>query len=244
MVGGKFRREMLKKAEENDSRLILALDVLRGPAEATALSREIAGLLSEVSDYLSAVKVGYPLVLETGIGILREIRSGSGLPVIADFKIADVPHISRKISHLAYDAGADAVIVHAFVGRDSMEAVVEVAEEKGDRGVIVVPNMSHPGAEAFIEPASERMAKLAVDIGATGVIGPATRPDEVRKLRSWVGERLLILTPGVGAQGAMPGEAIKNGADFEIVGRAIYESEEPGKVAKRMRDAINEGCKT
>jgi orotidine-5'-phosphate decarboxylase len=231
LIGLRFKREILEKSEENNSKLILALDV---PGE------RVLKLLDEASGYLAAVKIGYPVVLEAGLEIISKIKRASGLPIIADFKIADIPHTNQLIARCAYDAGSDAVIAHAFVGRDSLEAIIKVAEEKGDKGVIVVPNMSHPGASMFIGSVSERMAKLAVDVGATGVIGPATKPGEITVLRSWVGGELLILSPGVGAQEAQPGDAIKSDADFEIVGRAICTAESPVKMARAIRDQINE----
>jgi orotidine-5'-phosphate decarboxylase len=49
----------------------------------------------------------------------------------------------------------------------------------------------------------------------------------------------LILTPGVGAQGGKPGEAVAHGADFEIVGRAIYQSSDPKRSVERVRREIN-----
>lgn len=239
MVGEKFRELIRAKSEKDDSRVILALDVTDEQTNAESTSGWAIDLVKETAGYLAAVKIGYPLVLTTGLGIVREVKEGCDLPVIADFKVADVPHTDQQIARRAYGAGADALIAHAFVGRDCLEAIVKVAEGD-DRGVIVLPNMSHPGAEAFIKPVSESMAKLAVEVGATGIIGPATRPEEVAALRSWVGDELLILTPGVGAQGAQPGDAIKNGADFEIVGRAIYTADAPGDAAKTVRDRINE----
>jgi orotidine-5'-phosphate decarboxylase len=42
------------------------------------------------------------------------------------------------------------------------------------------------------------------------------------------------LTPGIGAQGGKVRDAIKAGADYVIVGRSIYESENPREVARRL----------
>jgi len=42
---------------------------------------------------------------------------------------------------------------------------------------------------------------------------------------------MLIISPGVGAQGAPFGSAIRAGADYEIVGRAIYASQDPAAAA-------------
>jgi orotidine-5'-phosphate decarboxylase len=94
----------------------------------------------------------------------------------------------------------------------------------------MVAEMSHPGAEEFFHGGvAERIAKLAVRLGADGIIAPATRPDRVRLLREIVGKR-KIYSPGVGAQG---GDAalVANLVDGIIVGRQIYQSSDPASAA-------------
>ena len=103
--------------------------------------------------------------------------------------------------------------------------------------------MSHPGAAQFIRPIAERLAKLAQKYNVSGVIAPATRPFEVTQMREWIGEDILILCPGVGKQGGQTGDAIKAGADFEIVGRSIYGAEDPAKAVRRYREATWEASR-
>ena len=75
--------------------LILALDVL---------SRDKALELTEqLVDHFDAIKVGYPLILHAGLGIVEEISSIS--PVIADLKIADTPNTNRLICEAVLGAG-------------------------------------------------------------------------------------------------------------------------------------------
>jgi orotidine-5'-phosphate decarboxylase len=45
---------------------------------------------------------------------------------------------------------------------------------------------------------------------------------------------MLILSPGVGAQGGSAAEALRHGADFVIVGRSIYEDPDPRAAALRI----------
>jgi orotidine-5'-phosphate decarboxylase len=77
------------------------------------------------------------------------------------------------------------------------------------------------------------MARMAASAGAAGIIAPATRPERVRALKGLIGG-LLILSPGVGAQGGKASDAIRAGADAIIVGRNIYESPEPGRAAQEL----------
>jgi orotidine-5'-phosphate decarboxylase len=207
---------------KRDTRLILALDVT---------SRERALSLAEkLRDYFDAIKIGYPLILSAGLGIVREISAT--LPVIADLKVADIPNTNRLICDAVLGAGASGVIAQAFPGKDSLLACARsAAAHKAD--LFVVTEMSHPGAELFMAPLAESMARLAVVAGAAGVVAPATRPEKIRLIRSVIGEGIII-SPGVGAQGGSARAALQAGADYLIVGRSIYEAEDPAASAKEL----------
>jgi len=71
------------------------------------------------------------------------------------------------------------------------------------------------------------------------VIAPATRPERIKFIRGLVGE-LKILTPGVGAQGGSAAQAIEAGADYVIVGRSIYQAENPRDVAEQIAAEISD----
>lgn len=87
-------------------------------------------------------------------------------------------------------------------------------------------------------PLAERMARLAADVGATGVVAPATRPERIRAIRSIIGERIII-SPGVGAQGGSAGSALEAGVDYLIVGRSIYEARVPDVSARKLFDLLS-----
>lgn len=212
---------------KRDTRLILALDVT---------SEERALFLAEkLSRYFDAIKIGYPLILAEGLGIIKEITSFA--PVIADLKVADIPNTNRLICEAAFKAGANGVIAQAFPGRDSLLACAKSASDHG-ADLYVVTEMSHPGAELFMAPLAEKMAMLAAEVGAAGVVAPATRPDRISLIRSIIGERTII-SPGVGAQGGSPAAAIDAGADYLIVGRSIYQSEDPEGSAKKLLASLD-----
>ena len=206
-----------------DKRLILALDV-------TERERAMQ-VMDAVAPHVDAVKVNWPLVLAAGPAMITDLSKR--LPVICDFKVADVPNTNRLITEQVFARGASGLVVHGFPGEDSLKACLDAA--KGD--VFVVAEMSHPGAARFNASIADEIARLAVKMGAAGIIAPATRPERVRALRQIVGDR-LILSPGVGAQGGSAGEAIAAGADFAIVGRAIYGDKDPGVAAERLEREI------
>ncbi len=213
-----------------NTHLILALDVT-DRAKAISISKDVA-------EYVDAIKIGYPLVLAAGIEIIDTLSKFT--PIIADFKVADIPNTNRLICARAFEAGAGAVIVHAFTGRDSLlECVKTGGEYNGD--IYVVTEMSHPGAVDFMQAKALELARLAVESGASGVVAPATRPERVKEIRSVVGE-LTIISPGVGAQGGSAEEAVRAGADYVIVGRSIYDSKNPAIEAEKIAKEI-EKCR-
>ena len=204
------------------TRLILALDVT---------SREQAlSLAGELKDYFDAIKIGYPLILSAGLGIVKEISAT--LPVIADLKMADIPNTNRLICEAVLGAGASGIIAQAFPGKDSLLACAKSAAAHG-ADLFVVTEMSHPGAELFMAPLAKKMARLAVEADAAGVVAPATRPERIKLIRSIIGERIII-SPGVGAQGGSAGAAMQAGANYLIVGRSIYAAENPVASAKKL----------
>jgi orotidine-5'-phosphate decarboxylase len=208
---------------ERKRRIILALDVTS--------RREAMRVVEAVREHVDAIKINWPLILAAGPDIISEMSKVK--PVICDLKIADIPNTNRLIVEQAVARGASAVICHGFVGDDSVKACVDAA--KGQ--VFVVTEMSHPGGKQFTAPVADRLAALAKSAGARGIVAPATRPERIAELRRIIGG-LEIISPGVGAQGGKASDAIKAGADYIIVGRAIYEAPDPGAAAKALADEV------
>jgi orotidine-5'-phosphate decarboxylase len=208
---------------KRETGLVLALDVTERD-QAMHIAEEVAG-------FVDAIKVNYPLALSCGMETISDLADIQD--VICDFKVADIPNTNRLIVEQVFGHGASGVIVQGFVGEDSVRACVEAA--KGD--VFVVTEMSHPGGQVYTAPIADQLAKLAVDVGASGIIAPATRPERVKRLREIVRD-LIIITPGVGAQGGSASASIEAGADYIIVGRSIYQSPDPKDAAKKMVEEI------
>lgn len=206
---------------ERRNGVILALDVT---------SREEAIQVAEaVRDHVDAIKINWPLILGAGPDIITKMARLR--PVICDMKIADIPNTNRLIVEQAMARGAEAVICHGFAGADSVRACVNAA--KGQ--VFVLTEMSHPGGKQFTAPVAEELALLAKDVGARGIVAPATRPERVAELRKLVGD-LEIISPGVGAQGGKASDTLRSGATYVIVGRAIYQAADPREAARMLSE--------
>src|SRR5690606_22158566 len=136
------------------NKIILAMDLTQQEAAMQ--------VLTDITGETDTIKIGYPLVLSQGLQSITTIKENFKYKVIADFKVADIPETNRKIADLTFSAGADAVIVHGFVGQDSVQACQQSAKEYG-KDIFLLTEMSHPGAEQFIQDVSLDIALMGVN---------------------------------------------------------------------------------
>ncbi len=205
--------------------VIVGLDALEGNLHA------VESLVQTLCGRVLGFKVGLP-------GMLAEPRLGPTVRgacadalLVADLKLADIGDTMVRIARHA--PWADAVIAHAFPGYEgAVDRLAEYLAGRGQRLVLVVA-MSNPGARETMDPVLEKLVAVARRAGAWGLVAPATRPSVVARVRSLMPEA-FIMAPGVGAQGAQPGSALRAGADAEIVGRAITMAGDPVEALERL----------
>ena len=197
--------------------LILALDVMS--------ENEAIEICESVKDYIDTIKIGYPLALAEGLEIIGKIKEEFGVKVICDFKVADIDATNSKICEETFKAGADAIICHGFVGRDSVQACLDVADKYG-KELFLLTEMSHPGAKMFLQKNADAIAQMGVDMGIRNYVAPATRLDRLSDIRNIIGDDAYIISPGGGKQGG-DGKTTLEFSNAIIVGRSIYESDNP-----------------
>lgn len=202
---------------EVKNNIILAMDLMD--------LKEAERVCEDIKNYIDTIKIGYPLTLAEGLETLSFFKDNFGYKVICDYKVADIPATNEKIANLTFDAGADAIICHGFVGPDSVEACKKSAEEHG-KEVFLLTEMSHPGAIKFLQEDADEIAKMGVEMGITNYVAPSTRLDRLSEIRDIVGKDSFIISPGVGTQGGDPKKTLEF-SDALIIGRSIYNAENP-----------------
>jgi orotidine-5'-phosphate decarboxylase len=226
-------------------RLIAALDVpTLGEAE-----QLVAALRHDVGVF----KVGKQLFLQAGPPVIRMIRE-HGAEVFLDLKFHDIPRTVARAGVEATRLGVKMFDVHASGSLEMMRVTVsevtKVCRRDGLRrpkilAVTVLTSLSREdlrrvGVQAGVESQVARLARLAREASMDGVVAS---PLEVARIRRECGRRFLIVTPGVrprqvawGDQKRVmtPGEAIRNGADYLVVGRPIVDAAEPAAAAREI----------
>ena len=204
--------------------LILALDVMD--------EKEAIIICDKVKDFIDTIKIGYPLALAEGLEIIKTLKDKFNFKVICDFKVADIDATNSKICDETFKAGADAIICHGFVGSDSVQACLDMAN-KHKKELFLLTEMSHPGAKMFLQKNADDIAKMGVELGITNYVAPATRINRLKDIRNIVGENAFIISPGVGTQGGDAKETLKY-SNAIIVGRSIYEAENPKDACEKL----------
>jgi orotidine-5'-phosphate decarboxylase len=189
-------------------------------------------VLDWVADRVDVIKISTALVFKESPSVVQRLKERYGLPVFADVKIADVPHTCRAITQSMKDVGADAVMVHGIVGPDAIQDCIDTAG--GKLGVIVQLELTHPGGLMFTQGIAEDMAAAASALDIFGIQAPGNRPNRIRAFRAIVGPGATIVCCGIGAQGGKYKEALDAGGDYAIIGRAIYDAEDPSAAVDRI----------
>jgi len=208
--------------------LILALDVM---SESEAIE-----ICDSIKDYIDTIKIGYPLALAEGLEIIKKLKDKFGFKVICDFKVADIDATNSKICDETFKAGADAIICHGFVGSDSVQACLDMANNH-EKELFLLTEMSHPGAKMFLQKNADAIAEMGVEMGISNYVAPATRLDRLSDIRQIVGSEAYIISPGVGKQGGDGKKTLKY-SNAIIVGRSIYEAENPEIACKNLIESL------
>jgi orotidine-5'-phosphate decarboxylase len=219
-----------------DPRLDLLPVELRGDAHvartaaADAVARFCCGIIDAVAPHAVAVKPQLAFFEALGADGLRAFEQtcsyarSAGLLVLADGKRGDIGSTARAYA-AAYLEGeppvADAITVNPYLGRDSLDPFFAASRRHGS-GVFCLVKSSNEGGGDVQDvrlsngsPLWQHVARLVAEWGeelvgehglsSIGAVVGATHSRAIGEARRLL-PRSILLLPGVGAQGASPGD--------------------------------------
>jgi orotidine-5'-phosphate decarboxylase len=228
-------------------RLIVALDV-SSPGEAEQLVAKLDGVVS-------FFKIGLWLLFAEGTDKLIDKLIKANKNVFLDYKMFDIGETVREGVKRAKDRGVKFVTVH---GDD--EIIKAAVEGKAGSNFLKVfsitvltsmndQDLHDMGYRLSVSELIKLRVRKSVDCGCDGIIASAADdPNEIRKLVD--SQSLLIATPGIRPFGisiddhkrpANPTQAIRDGADYLVVGRPIIMNSDPVAVAKNIIRQMENG---
>ena len=226
------------KAVPAAERLIFALDV---PSTDDAIR-----LVTTLGEAVSFYKLGLELFMAGGYFELMDRLSEQGKKVMVDLKFFDVPETVRlAVRQLAKHRPSFAT-VH---GNDAILAAA--AGEKGPVRILAVTvltsldqgDLTDLGFQCDVEALVLSRARRALALGCDGVVSSGL---EAERLRESLGDRFLIVTPGIRPVANTDDQkrtvdveqAFRNGADYIVVGRPIRDAADPRAAAERIQERI------
>jgi orotidine-5'-phosphate decarboxylase len=225
-------------------RLIFALDV---PSLEDART-----LISGLGDSVEFYKLGLEVFLSGHYFELMAELKGKGKKVFADLKLFDIPAtVAAAVRQLARHE-VDFCTVH---GNDGM--LKAAAEAKGDMQVLAVTaltsldqgDLDDLGFQCDARTLVLSRARRALALGCDGVVSSGL---EVSTLREYADPHLIAVCPGIrpvhnddDQQRVMtPYQAIREGADYLVVGRPIRDAASPASAAESIQEDIARAIET
>jgi len=222
-----------------DDRLIVALDV---PNVVTGME-----LATQLGDAVSFYKIGLGMLTGGGLALANELKHEHGKRIFLDMKLFDISATVEAAVRGFTQFDIDFLTVHG-------DPHVVRAAKAGAAGsnmkilaVTILTSLDRADLDASLirdgaipDLVVERAGR-AFDAGADGVIASPQEAAAIRALPESNGR--LIVTPGVRPEGAAPGDqkrvatpalALRDGADHIVVGRPIWQAQNPRAAAQAI----------
>ncbi|MDD2371717.1 MAG: orotidine-5'-phosphate decarboxylase [Firmicutes bacterium] len=226
-------------------RLIVALDV--------DTIEEVEYLVNELKDEIGMFKVGLQLYTSMGNDIIAYIKQRGG-KVFLDLKLHDIPNTVSETVRVLTKSGVDMMNVHSQGGYEMMklakETSVKTANEFGIKApmliaVTILTSLGDNEVEeiGYTKSPKEMVEHLGLLTDKAGLDGVVCSPLEAGIIKKACHDGFITVTPGVRLAGGdvgdqkritTPGQAIKGGSTYIVVGRPITKAENIKEAAKKI----------
>lgn len=246
--------EILRKGlglpETPRDRLIFALDVDH--------LDDAERLVKNLCPHVGMFKIGPRLFTSAG-SLVVDLVHGMGSSVFLDFKFHDIPEQIVGAAREVARQRARLFTVHALGGSKMIEAITRTVNAAVSPEAVapvccaVTLLTSHSqeelhqlGFQGTVLEQAHRLAKLAVDAGAGGVVCSG---HELQSLRHVLPEETLYVVPGIRGMEdknidqvrvMTARKAVEAGATWVVVGRPIRDAKNPVTAAQRIVEEIAE----
>jgi orotidine-5'-phosphate decarboxylase len=232
---------MSKTLIPRSDRLIVALDV--------ASADDAKALVERLGDSANFYKIGLELFMAGGYFELIEWLTRRQKKVFVDLKFFDVPETVRAAVRALHNRGVTFATVHGN------QAILEAAgRDKGELKILAVTvltsldrgDLEDLGFQCDVEKLVLSRARRALEAGCDGVVSSGL---EAPALKRELGDRLLVVTPGIRPvenrtnddqkRTVDVAQAFGNGADYIVVGRPVRTAQDPRAAAQAIQATIS-----
>ena len=208
-----------------------------------------------LKDSVGLFKVGLELFASQGPAILVGIREITDAKVFLDLKLHDIPETMRRAFLAATQYSPEFISVHCDQGDGFLREVAE--QNPGKTKILAITlltslnskNLARLGfVDEYVNDLSKLVllrARIAKEAGCHGIVCSGHEVALIKEKLSG----MIALTPGIRPEWSLvskddqkrivtPASAVKNGADYIVVGRPIRDAKDPRDAAKRVAEEI------
>ena len=214
---------------------------------------ENLALIEKIKEYDVWLKVGLRSYIRDGEPFLKAIKQiNPDFKIFLDLKLYDIPNTMADAAESIMGLGVDMFNVHASAGRRAMSTVMQRLEKYENRPlVLAVTALTSFSEDEFqavygddIASKADQFAKDAKESGLDGVVCSAYESLSIKNITD---TNFMTLTPGIRPFGEDAGDqkrvadiafAQQNKVDFIVVGRPIYQSENPAVVVAKILEKL------
>jgi orotidine-5'-phosphate decarboxylase len=232
-----------------EERIILALDF--------AEFEEAENWVKRFKGKIQTYKVGPILYLKHGKDVLKRF-SELGVDLFLDLKFHDIPSTVEKTVRQLCCLNIKMFTLHALGGFDMMKRVSDSVAEEADKlskpkplTLAVTVLTSHDESTlneiGINNSTKDEVLKLAGVAEKAGIDGLVCSGQELELIKKEFGDRFKLVIPGIRPASkthdqkrvVTPKDAISNGADYLVIGRAITEADNPENVVQQIKIDIS-----
>ena len=212
--------------------------------------------VDKLKEHVGLFKVGLELFISQGPDILRSIRDAGDAGIFFDLKLHDIPATVQRAFVAASQYDPEFVTVHCDEGEEILRNVAR--NTPGDTKILAVTVLTSLNqeklralgyAEKYAEDLSALVLLRARMAKAAGCHGVVCSGLEVAKVKTELGSEMIAVTPGIRPAWSLvnqddqerivtPADAIRNGSDYEVIGRPIRDAKDPAEAAQKVAEEI------
>jgi len=211
--------------------------------------QENLDLIHKIKDYDVWLKVGLRTYIRDGEEFLLDIKKiNPDFKIFLDLKLYDIPNTMADAAESIMGLGVDMFNVHASAGKRAMKNVMDRLSSYDNRPIVLaVTELTSFTEEEFFEvyekgiaSKADQFAKDAYESGLDGVVCSAFDSKSIKNITN---KDFMTLTPGIRPFGEDAGDQKRVAdvefaqnvlVDFIVVGRPIYQSENPAEVVNKI----------
>ena len=214
--------------------------------------KQIISLVKKIKSEVYGFKIGKEFFYNYGIEGYKKIYELSP-NIFLDLKLHDIPNTVEKALKAIVKLKPLLSTIH-ISGGDEMQKVSTKLKKNKTKilGVTILTSLNGSQTKKYYnnQNVNQLVKKFALNAKKNNLDGLVCSPLEITTVRKEVGNKMLIVVPGIRLEKKHPNkkddqkrtltpkEAISLGADYLVIGRPIVESNNPLKTLKEINKSI------